>query len=331
MNDYASSGKGITTVCGITDDDADDYENVIDNRKEPAVPERAKKGNQTTGKREDLQLKFMDKPAKRNLGTKAENTTHGPRTVPPFQPPSIGLDFSSAAVNAAFRDQTVEQTSEKKHKWDWKKMVLIFCLVLILVFWILLTSLMFVYYSNTSNQLAELQMNASQIQDSTKKERETWKKDLMNVNQTLGNEIAVLKSDIQSIKRYLGLCMSCPVGWTPLGSSCYFFSTSHQSWENSQKDCSKMASSLLILNSKKELDALRPLIGNKRFWIGLRKYNRNEWRWVDGTIPIYNNWNTGEPNNAAQREHCTEMITGGWNDLDCSNKIDYICRKPTTC
>lgn len=50
-------GVFLSSVCGITDDDADDYENVIDNRKEPAVPERAKKGNQTTGKREDMQLK----------------------------------------------------------------------------------------------------------------------------------------------------------------------------------------------------------------------------------------------------------------------------------
>ncbi|XP_075715629.1 C-type lectin domain family 4 member G-like [Rhinoderma darwinii] len=337
---YRSSEKRVKTVCGITDDDdVDDYENVVDNMKVPDVPERVKKGNKTTGKRDELQLKYMNKPA--NSADRAGNTNHGPRTVPTFQPPPIGLDFSSPAVNVAFSDQTgsravesrveVKQISEKKCKWDWKKMVLIFVLVLMFLFWILLTSIMFIYYSNISNQLTDLKKNASQIQDLTKKERDTWKEDLMKVNQTLVNGIAVLKSDIQSIKRNLGLCTSCPAKWTLRASSCYFLSTSHQTWENSKKECSKMDSSLLILKSQKELDALRPLIGNKRFWIGLKRSDRNIWVWVDGTIPVYTNWNSGEPNNIGHREHCTEMITGGWNDLDCSKTIDYICRKPTAC
>ncbi|XP_056426752.1 CD209 antigen-like protein B isoform X2 [Hyla sarda] len=300
--------KAVNMACRLSDDEADDYENV-DNRKMPALPERMKKEKKNTGKK-DLQLKR-------------------PRTVPSFQPPPIGLDFSSVAVNAAFRDQTVEQTSEKKSKWDWKKMVLIFCLVLMFLFWILLASIMFSYYSRISYQLIELKTNGSQIQYLSKKERETWKEEFLKVNQTLVNEIAALKSDVQSIKKFLGLCMSCPAGWTLVDSSCYFFSTSHETWENSKTECSNMASSLLVLNSQKDLDAILPLIGNKRFWIGLRKYNRDTWLWVDGTIPKFTNWFRGEPNNVAQREHCTEMISGGWNDLDCSNKIDYICK--TSC
>ncbi|XP_044138937.1 C-type lectin domain family 4 member G-like [Bufo gargarizans] len=348
QNVYGISGKG---ACGITDDenDADDYENVIDNRKVPTVPERLKKGNKTTCKREDLQLKNLDKPAN------SIDTPHGPRTIPLFRPPHIGLDFASSAVNAAFRDQTVEQTSEKKLTWNWKKIILICYLIVMFLFLILLTSVIFIYYSNISIQLAELKKNASHVhdsvkkeietvkdnlmkvnqtlvsQDSTKKAIETVKNDLMNVNQTLLSQLAVLKSDVQSIKKFLGLCTSCPVGWTLLGSSCYFFSSSHQTWPNSQKECSKMDSSLLILNSKMELDVIRPFIGSKRFWIGLRRENGYTWRWVDGMIPVYTNWYAGEPNNSAQREHCTEMISGGWNDLDCSKTIDYICRKVTTC
>ncbi|XP_069801810.1 CD209 antigen-like protein E isoform X2 [Dendropsophus ebraccatus] len=330
QNIYGNPGKGVITktVCGISDDDADDYENVDDNRKVPAIPERKEKGNKTTGRIGDLQLRDMEKPS--FAVDKAENTTHGPRRVPSFQPPPIGLDFSSPAVNAAFRDQTVEQTSEKKLKWDWKNMVVIFGLVLMFLLWILVISIMFIYYSNISNQLTELKINVSQIQDISMEDRETWKKDLMKVNQTLMNEIAVLKSDVQSIMRVSDLCSSCPLAWTLLDSKCYFFSTSHQSWENSRKECNKMASSLLILRSQKEQDALRPLTGNKRFWIGLRR-NINTWLWVDGKSPIYTNWHQGEPNNAAQREHCTEMISGGWNDLDCGNTIDYICEKTPSC
>ncbi|XP_077118561.1 uncharacterized protein LOC143774687 isoform X4 [Ranitomeya variabilis] len=311
-----SSGNRVKTVCGISDDDADDYENVIDNRKVLAVPERLKKGNETTGKK-DLQLKYMDQAP--NSFDRGRNTTHGLGASPPFQPPRIGLDFSSPAVNAAFRDQQTD--------------------------------------SNISNQLAELKKNASWVQDSIKneretlkenlmtinktlvspvqdsinKEKETWKENLMKMNQTLVKELELLKSDVKTIKKVLGLCTSCPAGWSRLGSSCYSFSTSHQTWQNSQEECRKRDSSLLILKSNMELDAVRPLTGNKRFWIGLKKGNGNTWLWVDGTMAVYTNWNIGEPNNAAQREHCTEMIAGGWNDFDCDKAIDYICQKTTTC
>ncbi|XP_077118557.1 uncharacterized protein LOC143774687 isoform X1 [Ranitomeya variabilis] len=352
-----SSGNRVKTVCGISDDDADDYENVIDNRKVLAVPERLKKGNETTGKK-DLQLKYMDQAP--NSFDRGRNTTHGLGASPPFQPPRIGLDFSSPAVNAAFRDQqTVEQITgpAEKRVCRWKKMVLIFYLLLTFLFLILLTSIIFIYYSNISNQLAELKKNASWVQDSIKneretlkenlmtinktlvspvqdsinKEKETWKENLMKMNQTLVKELELLKSDVKTIKKVLGLCTSCPAGWSRLGSSCYSFSTSHQTWQNSQEECRKRDSSLLILKSNMELDAVRPLTGNKRFWIGLKKGNGNTWLWVDGTMAVYTNWNIGEPNNAAQREHCTEMIAGGWNDFDCDKAIDYICQKTTTC
>ncbi|XP_077118562.1 uncharacterized protein LOC143774687 isoform X5 [Ranitomeya variabilis] len=295
-----------------------------------------------------------------NSFDRGRNTTHGLGASPPFQPPRIGLDFSSPAVNAAFRDQqTVEQITgpAEKRVCRWKKMVLIFYLLLTFLFLILLTSIIFIYYSNISNQLAELKKNASWVQDSIKneretlkenlmtinktlvspvqdsinKEKETWKENLMKMNQTLVKELELLKSDVKTIKKVLGLCTSCPAGWSRLGSSCYSFSTSHQTWQNSQEECRKRDSSLLILKSNMELDAVRPLTGNKRFWIGLKKGNGNTWLWVDGTMAVYTNWNIGEPNNAAQREHCTEMIAGGWNDFDCDKAIDYICQKTTTC
>ncbi|KAM4038531.1 hepatic lectin-like [Anomaloglossus baeobatrachus] len=254
---------------------------------------------------------------------------------------------------------TVEQTTgtTEKRVCHWKKMVLMFYLLLTFLFFIFLASIIYIYYSNISNQLTELKKNASevqnsimeeretlkenlmkinetlasQVQDSIKKERETWKENFLRMNQTLVNELAVLKSDVKTLKKILGLCTSCPAGWSLLGSSCYFLSASHQTWKNSQKECSKMDSLLLVLKDKMELDAVRQLTGNKRFWIGLKRGNLNTWLWVDGTIAVYTNWNSGEPNNFAQREHCTEMITGIWNDLDCDKTIDYICQKPATC
>ncbi|XP_066446121.1 CD209 antigen-like protein B isoform X2 [Eleutherodactylus coqui] len=330
QNIYGNSEKEAKAVCRISDydSDLDDYENVPDSSNVPPVPERSKAANIATAKREDLQLKC--------------------------------LDLESPAVNAAFRDQIVEQTSEKKRLCDWKK-VLAFCLAFLFLFWILQAGVIFIYYFNISNQFTELKKNASQIRvstnkeretwkeklitinqtlasqipDSMKKERETWREELIKINQTFVNEMAVLKSDMQYIKKILGsrgFCMFCPAEWTRLDTSCYFFSASPQTWENAQQQCRDMNSYLLFLNNAGELDTLRPLIGSKRFWIGLKMDGRHNWRWVDGRSRMYTNWNKGEPNNAGEGgEHCTEMIAGRWNDLDCSRVIDYICRKSTTC
>ncbi|XP_063786321.1 CD209 antigen-like protein E [Pseudophryne corroboree] len=331
MQNVYGEPKNKMKGCGVTDDDgdADDYENVSNIRSIPAVPAREKKGTEATGRREDLQLKCLAKPGNFNDRGKNHKENVVTRTVPTFHPPAIGLNFSSTAVNAAFRDLTDAPSSETNHKDGGFKLMIVIWLILMFVLYIIISGIMIIFYVNFSDQLSDMNQNVSLAQESTKKEIELWKEYLKKDNQA--NEINALKTDIKSIKKLLGLCGICPAEWTLLGSTCYFLSNAHQTWENSQKECSKLGSTLLILNSKKELESLGPVIGNKRFWIGLRKANAKNWIWVDGTAPAFTNWNNGEPNNAAYREHCTEMITGGWNDLDCSNTIDYICKRSPDC
>ncbi|XP_075063030.1 C-type lectin domain family 4 member G-like isoform X2 [Mixophyes fleayi] len=312
MQNIYGNPKIEMTGCSVSDDDDDDdYENVSDIKSVPAVPSREKKQIETTGRREDLQLTDLAKPVNfKDTGNLRKNTE--PRTVPTFQPPPIDAP-----------------SSEKNHKHGRLRLLLVVWMILMFLLFILLSSIMFIYYFNFSAQLSDVKQNVSLAQESTRKEIDIWKEDLKKVKQ--GNEIEALKTEIQAIKRFLGLCTLCPAEWTLLGSTCYFFSKSHQTWENSRKECIKFNSTLLILTSRKELDALRPVIGNKRFWIGLKKFSNKDWNWVDGTTPLFTNWNSGEPNNIGYREHCTEMITGGWNDLDCSQTIDYICKRLADC
>lgn len=40
----------------------------------------------------------------------------------------------------------------------------------------------------------------------------------------------------------------------------------------------------------------------------------------------YTNWNKGEPNNVAKKEHCVEWWDNGkWNDISCGKKNFFIC------
>ncbi|XP_068128361.1 CD209 antigen-like protein D [Hyperolius riggenbachi] len=319
QNLYSRSKNNMNKAGSFTedaDDDVGDYENVSDISRGPAVPARERKIHNADMK-EDLKLKCLAKPELSSDVRKHSNVNQGARPVPAFQPPPIGLDFSSSAVNAAFTDPPDAQSSEKSHKLGWMKRVLVFCLILLLLVSVMvITYLVFTYLSK--------------VQQSVSNNRKLWDEDLRKINLTFGKEIKSLKTDIQIIKKHLGLCTSCPPEWMHRGSKCYFFSKSHQNWDMSQRDCINHNATLLILTSKSELDALLPVTGNKRFWIGLRKFDK-VWKWVNEMPPGFTNWNPNEPNNYGSQEHCTEMITGGWNDLDCSNTIDYICQKPPLC
>ncbi|XP_040202239.1 C-type lectin domain family 17, member A-like [Rana temporaria] len=319
--------------CSIVDDDDDDYENASDLSRTPAVPAREKKID-TTGKMEDLHLKSLPKPVNFSCNQDhlnvASGTSAGLSFQPPFQPPRIGLDFSSSAVNSAFKDLPDVPISKRNQGPGWMKLVLVMCLILIFLMVILITSIMLIYYPSISNQLSDIKQNVSEIEVTARIEMDIGAENLRRVNETFGNKINSLEKEILSIKRFVGLCTSCPPDWNILGSTCYYFSKSHKKWEESRKDCIKRGSTLLILKSKKELDVLLPATGNKRFWIGLRKVS-GAWKWVDETVPTFTNWNPGEPNNYESREHYTEMIAGKWNDLDSQNTIDYICERLADC
>ncbi|XP_011364051.1 C-type lectin domain family 7 member A isoform X4 [Pteropus vampyrus] len=49
------------------------------------------------------------------------------------------------------------------------------------------------------------------------------------------------------------LSSSCPSNWIIHETSCYLFSTSTDSWESSKRQCSRLGSNLLKIDSSKEL------------------------------------------------------------------------------
>uniref|UniRef100_A0A8C5QKF4 C-type lectin domain-containing protein n=1 Tax=Leptobrachium leishanense TaxID=445787 RepID=A0A8C5QKF4_9ANUR len=126
-------------------------------------------------------------------------------------------------------------------------------------------------------------------------------------------------------------CTSCPTGWRFIGSSCYFFSTSEKKWEEGRDDCVRHNSRLLIFNDKQEVDNLLPYYKEERYWIGLRKDGKNEWKWLDGTALGYENWGSGEPNNNEGKENCTEIRETFWNDVSCDSSVLYICEAVWRC
>ena len=120
----------------------------------------------------------------------------------------------------------------------------------------------------------------------------------------------------------------CPRGWFNEGSSCYKLSSYRQNWQAAKTACERMGSTLAIVNSQAEEQALKPHIKWTSTWIGLHRYlfDKTRWLWVDRSPLTYTHWDRYEPKNI--NEECVEMRSSGrWNDLRCSRKLRYICEK----
>jgi len=73
-------------------------------------------------------------------------------------------------------------------------------------------------------------------------------------------------------------------------------------------------------------------VDSNSFWIGLTDIEvEGTFRWQDGTLPNYTNWNPLEPNNEGGNEDCGQIwgIRGRqWNDEFCGFSYFFICEVP---
>uniref|UniRef100_A0A8C5WHJ3 C-type lectin domain-containing protein n=1 Tax=Leptobrachium leishanense TaxID=445787 RepID=A0A8C5WHJ3_9ANUR len=186
--------------------------------------------------------------------------------------------------------------------------------IIMLVFLIILSGLFLWFYLNTSIEIEKMKNNQT---DSELR--------FSQFIETAGKEKVVQQEKFEKLDKSLAtFCTSCPTDWRFIGSSCYFFSTSEKKWEEARDDCITHNSRLLIFNDKQEVDDLLPYYKSARYWIGLRKDNK-EWKWLDGTALGYKNWASGEPNNEGDHENCAEIRATFWNDVSCDYAVLYIC------
>ena len=135
----------------------------------------------------------------------------------------------------------------------------------------------------------------------------------------------------------------CPSGWEDFDDYCYLVSSSFKSWSEALTYCRSLGGELVKINSQEENEFVLNLVRDKaasvkQVWIGMSwDSNGQDFFWSDGSIPVYDNWATGEPNGFSL-EPCTQMYTaransvnlpkrasGSWNDISCSADSKYPC------
>ncbi|XP_069506700.1 asialoglycoprotein receptor 1-like [Ambystoma mexicanum] len=126
-----------------------------------------------------------------------------------------------------------------------------------------------------------------------------------------------------------GKCTFCPEGWLVFGSRCYFYSTTEQSWELSERSCRALDAHLAVIHSREEMRFVAEHI-NTTIWIGLSDRDiENDWRWVDGTpyaaSPKF--WPRNQPDNVGNEDCVTISQNMDWNDDKCWWLYTSMCQK----
>nr|XP_046254676.1 C-type lectin domain family 4 member E-like isoform X4 [Scatophagus argus] len=108
-------------------------------------------------------------------------------------------------------------------------------------------------------------------------------------NVMLKNKLRLLRHETERMSaRLLEIeqkLQSCPLGWTPVMSSCYQLSTGTKDWMYASEDCVAKGAYLVILDSESEEQVLHTL-GSSVMWIGLKAQQvngRKLWTWVDSS------------------------------------------------
>ena len=111
----------------------------------------------------------------------------------------------------------------------------------------------------------------------------------------------------------------------------YHLITDTDIWANQRAACQAFGYDLATVDSLAEANWLKDQLG-ARGWIGLTD-TASEGNFVwgsSGAVPLYTNWNSGEPNDYGAGEDCTELRTDGtWNDMPCTSLFQAVCESPS--
>uniref|UniRef100_UPI00398E55C8 C-type lectin domain family 4 member E-like n=1 Tax=Pristiophorus japonicus TaxID=55135 RepID=UPI00398E55C8 len=127
----------------------------------------------------------------------------------------------------------------------------------------------------------------------------------------------------------------CEPGWFLHLSSCYIFTNTSLTWEQSREACAGRQSQLVVIGNDKVQNFLSAQAKEKSYWIGMTDVvSEGSWIWVDGTKVIDRTtfWAAGQPDNAFNRttrrtENCGILSQHRWYDESCLRTFPAICER----
>ncbi|XP_072255307.1 C-type lectin domain family 4 member G-like [Pyxicephalus adspersus] len=178
-----------------------------------------------------------------------------------------------------FRTQRTDNGQKTKEPQQnpqgWVTITLVVFLILMFVIVLISTSLLFVFYYSIMEEQSSLKNNDKNLTE----EVSYFKNDVANMRDDLNN---IKKKDVLRE----AFCTSCRNEWKLIRSKCYYIEENVvKTWTRSRQDCAKRNGILLVLKDMDEMNSLLPVIGQGRFWLGLRRNSSDmeAWLWADGS------------------------------------------------
>ncbi|XP_042307126.1 C-type lectin domain family 2 member F-like isoform X2 [Sceloporus undulatus] len=81
---------------------------------------------------------------------------------------------------------------------------------------------------------------------------------------------------------FLKFIPRCPEGWPKFQTTCYYFSSNQHTWEEAQSVCFTLGAHLVVVHDNATEKFLNHQ-QNSSYWLGLRRYAKGHWLWVDDT------------------------------------------------
>jgi len=113
-----------------------------------------------------------------------------------------------------------------------------------------------------------------------------------------------------------------------VNSSKYLFVNETKNWYDANLMCKQeFGTRLAVINNAYDNDLARQACNGHKCWFGLNDRSKEgTFKYSNGIIPSYTNWNSNEPNNQRGIEDCAHIRSDGrWNDRKCSLKLAFIC------
>ncbi|XP_050977501.1 CD209 antigen-like protein C [Labeo rohita] len=128
-------------------------------------------------------------------------------------------------------------------------------------------------------------------------------------------------------KHELLKCFNGMDGWKFYRSGCYLISSVKKNWAESRRYCMQRGADLIIINNREKQNFVKEISGNNPFWIGLTDTGvEGRWKWVDGSTPTSEFWQSGQPN-GHRKENCAMTYTLWWYDYPCNYTFKCICER----
>ncbi|XP_058028593.1 C-type lectin domain family 4 member M isoform X2 [Ahaetulla prasina] len=141
--------------------------------------------------------------------------------------------------------------------------------------------------------------------------------------------VSLLMATAAFLLAFLKFLPQCPKGWLKFQTNCYYFSADQQPWEKAMSNCQSLKAHLVVVDDKNDIDKQEFLdhLKNTSYWIGLRKYPKDKWMWINGK-PFPETTQSIENN---EKENCMYNF---WKDSKsrkkktaCTEYFPYICEK----